>query len=355
MGTMSQPRQAPEPQQVDPPQPCTPASLQAEPEQVDLAVTQPAPEPWEPTDAPDQICAQAVEQARAALVEEVDPSRVGEHLAVSADGPRVVSHHFACTDFSYQGWYWSVTLARAPQAQHCTVSEVVLLPGEQALRPPQWLPWSQRLRPGDVGVGDLLPTAEDDYRLVPGYFPLDDTGTDACDDGQLEDLDSWQRQVALEQEIPTSMAWQLGLGKARVLSPLGRIEVTTRWYEGEAGPHAAVAQLAPAQCSTCGFFLPLAGGLRQAFGVCANEYAPNEGRVVSVDHGCGAHSEVAVIPKSHTADLVVDQLTFDQFDLHSDQPAEEMFESASDCESGVESVQDAADAQRESLRSRQTQ
>jgi hypothetical protein len=32
--------------------------------------------------------------------------------------------------------------------------------------------------------------------------------------------------------------------------------------------------------------------MRQSFGVCANMYASDDGRVVSVDHGCGAHSEV---------------------------------------------------------------
>jgi len=46
----------------------------------------------------------------------------------------------------------------------------------------------------------------------------------------------------------------------------------------------------------CGFYLPLAGSLRPAFGVCGNVYAPDDGQVVSVDHGCGAHSEVLVEP-----------------------------------------------------------
>jgi Protein of unknown function (DUF3027) len=30
------------------------------------------------------------------------------------------------------------------------------------------------------------------------------------------------------------------------------------------------------------------------FGVCGNVYAPDDGRVVSLDHGCGAHSEIVV-------------------------------------------------------------
>jgi hypothetical protein len=55
-----------------------------------------------------------------------------------------------------------------------------------------------------------------------------------------------------------------------------------------------VAAPANARCGTCGFYLPLAGSLRQIFGVCGNVFAPDDGRVVTADHGCGAHSEVRV-------------------------------------------------------------
>ena len=34
--------------------------------------------------------------------------------------------------------------------------------------------------------------------------------------------------------------------------------------------------------------------LRALFGVCANAWSPSDGSVVSLDHGCGAHSEVDV-------------------------------------------------------------
>ncbi|MFZ4600665.1 MAG: DUF3027 domain-containing protein, partial [Terrimicrobiaceae bacterium] len=50
----------------------------------------------------------------------------------------------------------------------------------------------------------------------------------------------------------------------------------------------------PKPCASCGFFLPIAGSLRSAFGVCANAIAPDDARVVSVDHGCGAHSEATL-------------------------------------------------------------
>ena len=87
-----------------------------------------------------------------------------------------------------------------------------------------------------------------------------------------------------------------------MLSFDGRVDAVERWYSGDQGPEAPIARAAPASCATCGFFVPLAGALRQAFGGCANEFAPDDGKIVSVDHGCGAHSEaVDVNPKAQEA------------------------------------------------------
>ena len=230
--------------------------------------------------APDSVCAEAVDLARAAAVE-VGGVDVGDHLGAYGEGERVVTHEFACTNPGYRGWVWSVTLARAPRSKVVTLDEVVLLPGDSAVLSPQWLPWDQRLRPGDLGVGDLLTTPADDRRLVPAYAAGDDD-PDFSDDSPTTLL----RDVADE----------LGLGRVRVLSLYGRIDAADRWYTGDAGPDSAMAKAAPAQCGTCGFYLPLAGSLRLAFGVCANAITPDDGRVVSADHGCGAHSELEAMP-----------------------------------------------------------
>jgi hypothetical protein len=66
-------------------------------------------------------------------------------------------------------------------------------------------------------------------------------------------------------------------------------------------------------CSTCGFLLPMAGSVGRVFGVCGNEYAPDDGRVVSMDHGCGAHSEVvaAAAALSERSAPVLDEIAFD--------------------------------------------
>ncbi|HEX2314468.1 MAG TPA: DUF3027 domain-containing protein [Thermomonospora sp.] len=245
------------------------------------------------TPAVDPACADAVDLARAAAEETARPVPVGEHLGTQPEADRVLTHFFACLDPAYKGWRWAVTVARASRAKNVTVSECVLVPGEDALMPPPWVPWIERLRPGDLGPGDLLPTPADDVRLAPGFT---DTGADA------------DRQAV----------WEPGLGRARVLSAEGRSEAAARWYDGTAGPRTPIAASAPAQCSTCGFYVMLAGELGRMFGVCANEYAPDDGRVVSADHGCGAHSEAVVVPPSSEAPPpIVDEMGYDLMPVSS--------------------------------------
>ncbi len=182
-----------------------------------------------------------------------------------------MTHLFECAAPGYRGWRWSVTVSRAARAKAVTVSECVLLPGPDAVLAPAWVPWEQRVEPDDLGPGDLMPTTDDDPRLVPGY-----TGSDE----EPEPLDV---QEVLDE---------LGLARAWVLSPEGRDEAAARWRDGIGGPDTEIARSAPAPCETCGFMVPLAGPLGRAFGVCANERTPFDGHVVSYDHGCGAHSGV---------------------------------------------------------------
>ena len=208
----------------------------------------------------------AIELARRALEEVTDPITVGEYVAAAPDAERLVTHLFDCTLSGYRGWRWAVTLSRVPRGRTATVCEVELLPGEEALLAPAWVPWAERLEPGDITRSDRLPRKETDERLEPGW---EATG---------EDADA----VALDE---------LDLGRPRVLSAQGVASAAERWYGGDHGPDAEGVRKAHATCSTCGFFVPMAGALRAIFGVCANEWATDDGSVVSLDHGCGAHSE----------------------------------------------------------------
>ena len=232
---------------------------------------------------PDPVLAAAVERAAAAAVEVAgSPAFVGEHLGVVAEPTgdpselgAVATHSFAATLPGYLGWHWAVTVARVPGDEDATVDEVVLLPGEQALLAPAWVPWHERLRPGDLSVGDVLPTTEDDVRLVPAYLADDDSADDPA--GRV-------------------VAEEIGIGRERVLSAQGRAQAQVRWRDSEFGPASSMARHAPGPCATCGFFLPLAGSLRLSLGACANAYAPADGRVVTADYGCGAHSQAAGEP-----------------------------------------------------------
>ena len=130
----------------------------------------------------DEACAEAVDLARAAAEELAGPGQVGGHLGVDADGDRLATHRFACLDPAYAGWQWAVTVARASRVKSVTVSESLLLPGPDSLLAPDWVPWHDRVRPGDVGVGDLLPARDDDERLVPAAALEGDDGLLDWDD-----------------------------------------------------------------------------------------------------------------------------------------------------------------------------
>jgi len=257
---------------------------------------------------------QAADFARAAVVAVIGPEGVGEHLGVRAEDERVVTHLFACPDPAYSGWRWAVTVVRAPRAKAVTVSESVLLPGPDALLAPDWVPWQDRLRPGDLGVGDLLPAPPDDERLVP-LVPLE--GEDAVTD--------WYSGG--EEADPAEPAEITAPGRSRVLSAVGREEASTRWYTSEHGPRTPLAHAAPAHCASCGFFVPLSGELGRLFGACANAYAPDDGRVVSADHGCGAHSEsVTWQTAARSVAPVIDEFGYDLVDLPGVSVEETVFE-----------------------------
>ena len=243
----------------------------------------------------DPAALEAVDAARTALVEEVGPDVVGEHLGAGQEDEGVVTHRFSCTQAGYPGWVWAVTLAHPSGQEEVTVDEIVLLPGDEAITAPVWVPWRERIQPGDLSPGDLLPTDEDDARLVPTYL----VG---------ERPEEWERPVVDE----------LGLGRARVLSLEGRELAADRWYSGDQGPESPIAQSAPGACGGCGFLVRLAGPLSTVFGVCANEFANDDGRVVSLDHGCGAHSEAQLRKKQlppPLPDHVFDSVSRDDWEV----------------------------------------
>jgi len=244
----------------------------------------------------DPTLAAAVDLAREAAVDAAG-GEVGEHLGAVVDADYLVSHHFAAVDPGYRGWYWSVSVSRVADDDRVTINDVVLLPGSEAVVAPSWTPYKERIRPGDLSPGDVLPPEEDDVRLVPAW---------SAGDGQ-------------EQTPDRYFAREVGLGREWVLSLEGREGAADRWQSGEQGPDAPIAQQASGVCASCGFMISLAGDLSDRFGVCGNGQANADGRVVSFGHGCGAHSGAKLKRSASAQKLpphVIDTMTVDD-DLES--------------------------------------
>jgi hypothetical protein len=305
------------------------------------------------------------------------PDQVGPHVGIEVGGDRVVTHLFASLNPAYVGWRWAVTVTRAARSKVVTVSESVLLPGPDSLLAPPWVPWTERVRPGDLKAGDLMPARSDDSRLVPvvaiageaglldwdetetwrlagdvGAFPAGEPGQPGASadagpsDGPGASADTGpsngpgggageagesvaraatgSRTRTRRRTGPRGRDRTPGLVRpARVLSATGRDEASLRWYTSEQGPDSPLASAAPANCVTCGFMVRLSGPLGRVFGVCANEFAPDDGKVVSVDHGCGAHSDGAAGVSAVEAGEVapaVDELGYDMLNTGATVP-----------------------------------
>lgn len=183
----------------------------------------------------------AITTARKAL-EALGEGEVGPQVGIAHMATNTVTHCFEANVEGYVGWQWHAVLACAPGATDITVSEVALMPGGQALQAPEWVPYYQRVRPGDLGPGDVLPPPADDERLHKGK-----------------------------------------------LSTQGASQAAQRWIKGDLGPHSEYAKAAEQHCNDCAFYVSLKAPMEK-FGACTNEFA-FDAQVVASNFGCGAHSK----------------------------------------------------------------
>ncbi|MBC2680966.1 DUF3027 domain-containing protein [Corynebacterium sp. 4HC-13] len=209
---------------------------------------------------------EAKELARQALVE-IGDDLVGEHIGVSISG-EVAVHRFRSLAPGYKNWEWVAVLACVRGSGAITVNEVSLQAGKNAARAPEWIPYEDRVLPGDLGPGDTLPPRADDDRL--------------CQFKELTTAHNFPRNP-----------------RARtILSQMGLEQTLKRWRTGEFGPNSEFAAKAAMMCRTCAFYLPF-NDVETHFGVCTNEYSA-DGHVVHETYGCGAHSETKAVPETQT-------------------------------------------------------
>ena len=315
-------------------------------------------EPFEQAELPGQPDPRDI--ARAVAMDVADePEQVGDVVNAIELGDNVTDFRLAADVRGYEGWQWSVTLYHDAEVGTWTVNESSLVPTDDALVPPAWVPWKDRLEPTDLAPTDSIGTDPDDPRLEGGFRKTEPVaGATAGEDGtsaetaeqaepaepvaektqdsaenaeNAESADSSETAESAEATESTETAEtqetavaeateetaeaakaeaqaqqtdeiveEFALSRRHVLSPQGRAQVAKRWYEGPRGPKALSTKTADGNlCSTCGFFVPLKGELNLMFGVCANKWSPDDGRVVSVDHGCGEHSEIEPPEPSH--------------------------------------------------------
>lgn len=123
--------------------------------------------------------------ARAAAVEYAESAKVGAFIEAVDEGEDSVTYLFASSIKGYQGWRWSVTLFEK-EASHPTVSEVVLLPGQDSLLAPAWVPWSERL--ADWKALQVELEAQAALEAEEAAAAEDDTDEDEAD---AEGSDNW--------------------------------------------------------------------------------------------------------------------------------------------------------------------
>ena len=175
----------------------------------------------------DAVLRDAQGLAHDAVVDEMGAQLVGSPRGFAMEAERFGTHAFACDDPAYVGWQWAVSVSRVPRGKAATICEIILLPGPKSLVAPEWVPWSDRIRPGDLGVGDVLPTPADDARLVTGM-----SGADEID-------------AIIDRDEPRGWTgWEVGLGRARVLSIAGRDQAADRWDDGDFGPRSEISESA---------------------------------------------------------------------------------------------------------------
>ena len=98
----------------------------------------------------DEILAAAKDVALQGVREIAPAHAIGLVHHVRAEEERLSTHLFECTLPGYRGWFWFATLSRVPRSRVATICEVGLLPGDDALIAPDWVPWADRVRPEDL-------------------------------------------------------------------------------------------------------------------------------------------------------------------------------------------------------------
>jgi hypothetical protein len=134
----------------------------------------------------DAVLEAAVDRARRGVLEVAPEAQVGRHVSATIEGERLVTHRFEAFVPGYGGWQWYASVARVARSKDVTVCEVGLLPSADSLLAPEWLPWSERVRPEDSEPdetsSDEEPSEKEPSDEVPADLGQDQDKDQAPDD-----------------------------------------------------------------------------------------------------------------------------------------------------------------------------
>ena len=240
----------------------------------------------------------AVDDAREALLGSRSPAAdVGDHLGAVSEAAKVDHPLLRLQRAGYRGWRWSVTVP-APRGRSTSRSTRSCC---SPATTPSWPPSGCRGASGSGRATSAPATCSPPRRTTRGWFRR-----------------SWRTTSYADLDAVKEVADELGLGRARVLSLEGRELAAAALVRRQPRPRRRRSPSPPrASASPAASWSGWPGPLSQSFGVCANAFANDDGRVVSFDHGCGAHSEAQLHKRNMPQPLpepVLDTLTWDDLD-----------------------------------------
>lgn len=144
------------------------------------------------TGKPDAFLAAAVDVARAAVEGIAPAEQIGEHIGARSEGDRLVTHLFESRLPGYGGWQWYAVLTRNSRSKVVTVDELGLLPSEDSILAPAWVPWAERVRPEDAQADEAAetPSGSETPSQVSDADQQDAADADAIDADAMNDDES---------------------------------------------------------------------------------------------------------------------------------------------------------------------
>jgi hypothetical protein len=132
------------------------------------------------------------EFARQAAKASAPANTVGLFVDMIDEGDEVYTYLFETKQKGYVGWRWSVTVFDG--LEEPTVSEVLLMPGDNSLVAPKWIPWSERLADWKALQAELERQAAEEAALAAEEGDDEDDSDDDSED-ESDDSDSMDDDI----------------------------------------------------------------------------------------------------------------------------------------------------------------